>query len=55
MVTDAADFPAVFADFMPLARGTVWIGHNIAFDIAMLRQESELANITWAEPLVLDN
>jgi DNA polymerase III subunit epsilon len=54
MVADAAAFPAVFADFAPLARDTVWIGHNVAFDVAMLRQECALAGLSWEEPAALD-
>lgn len=54
MVTDAEVFPAVFAGLAPLVRDTVWVGHNIAFDIAMLRQECALAGLSWAEPVALD-
>ncbi len=54
MVADADLFPAVFASFAPLAHDTVWIGHNVAFDVAMLRRESILAGLPWEEPAVLD-
>ena len=32
----------------------VWIGHNIGFDIAILRREAKLAGIAWSDPLALD-
>jgi len=54
MVADAEAFPEVFADFAPLVRDTVWIGHNVAFDVAMLRQECALAASPWEEPAILD-
>ena len=54
MVADADTFPAVYTDFAKLSRGTVLIGHNVAFDVAMLRRESTLAGIPWEEPRVLD-
>jgi DNA polymerase-3 subunit epsilon len=54
MVADAEAFPAVFARLMPLIEGTVLVGHNLAFDIAMLRSECRLAGIAWTEPLSLD-
>lgn len=54
MVADAEIFPAVHADFVELAQDTVWIGHNVAFDIAMLRRECALAGLPWREPKALD-
>ena len=54
MVADAEAFSAVHADFAALARDTVWVGHNIAFDVAMLRRECALAGLAWQEPKVLD-
>ncbi len=54
MVADADGFPGVFADFAPLVRDTVWIGHNIAFDVAMLCRECALAGLPWEEPETLD-
>ncbi len=54
MVPDAEDFPAVFARLQPLIEGTVLVGHNLPFDIAMLRRECALAGIPWPEPPGLD-
>ncbi|MHA1599298.1 MAG: exonuclease domain-containing protein [Alphaproteobacteria bacterium] len=54
MVADAEDFPAVFARLIPLIEGTVLVGHNLPFDLAMLRGECRLAGIAWPEPLGLD-
>ncbi len=54
MVADADTFPAVYAEFVRHSRGTVLIGHNVAFDVAMLRRESTLSGIPWEEPRVLD-
>jgi DNA polymerase-3 subunit epsilon len=39
MVRDARAFPEVWADFQRLARGRVVVGHNIAFDLTILRAE----------------
>ena len=54
MVVDAEGFAEVYAEFAGLARDTVLIGHNIAFDVAMLRRECELAELPWQEPRMLD-
>ena len=54
MVAEAEDFPAVFARLAPLIEGTVLVGHNLPFDLAMLRGECRRANIAWPEPLGLD-
>ncbi len=54
MVARAGDFSAVFAELRPMIEGTVLIGHNMAFDIAMLRRECALAGMPWEEPPVLD-
>jgi DNA polymerase-3 subunit epsilon len=55
MVREAPDFPTVFAELAPLLAGCVVIGHNIAFDLAMLKREFELAGLRWEEPLFLDS
>lgn len=54
MVADAEAFPAVFARLASLIEGTVLVGHNLAFDIAMLRSECHLAGIAWPDPPSLD-
>ena len=54
MVRDAPNFDQVFSDFMPMMRHVVVVGHNVAFDLAMLRRECELAQLPWQEPVSLD-
>jgi DNA polymerase-3 subunit epsilon len=54
MLADAEDFPAVFARLAGVLDGTVLIGHNVAFDIAMLRGECRLAGLDWPDPPFLD-
>lgn len=54
MVADAEGFPAVYAALSELLEGTVMVGHNIPFDLAMLRRECELAGIDWQPPPFLD-
>jgi DNA polymerase-3 subunit epsilon len=54
MVADAEAFTAVFARLARLIEGTVLVGHNLAFDIAMLRSECHLAGIPWPDPPSLD-
>jgi DNA polymerase-3 subunit epsilon len=54
MVADAATFPKVYENLQELLSGCVLVGHNIAFDRAMLRRECELAGLEWPEPPLLD-
>ena len=54
MVADSSRFPDVFADLAPLLDGTVIVGHNIPYDLAMLRRECKLAGIEWQAPPYLD-
>ncbi|MDX1709804.1 MAG: exonuclease domain-containing protein [Rhodovibrionaceae bacterium] len=54
MVADAQSFPEVYAELRELLEGCVLVGHNIAFDQAMLRRECELAGLDWPEPTLLD-
>ena len=54
MVADADSFASVYHEFAQLSRDTVLIGHNIAFDVAMLRRECAMAKLPWREPKVLD-
>jgi len=54
MVADADPFPRVFEDFVGLLSGTVLVGHNVAFDLAMLRRECARAGRSWADPPFLD-
>jgi DNA polymerase-3 subunit epsilon len=52
-----AEAPA-FADMLPaleeLIDGVVVVGHNIAFDLAMLDRECALATVEWRAPPALD-
>jgi len=54
MVADAEDFPAVFVHLAPMMEGTVLVGHNLPFDVAMLRRECTLAGFSWPDLPVLD-
>lgn len=54
MVVDARGFAEVYAQLTPLIDGTILVGHNIPFDLAMLRRECRLAGMEWAEPPFLD-
>ncbi len=54
MVAGSRHFPAVFADLAPLLDGTAIVGHNIPYDLAMLRRECGLAEVSWEEPPFLD-
>lgn len=53
-VADAPEFAAVWRNCLPLLGGTVMVGYNIPFDIAMLRHESHRAGLPWQEPPFLD-
>lgn len=54
MVADAPRFPEVLEALRPALEGTVLVGHNVPFDLAMLRREAALAGVEWREPLYLD-
>lgn len=54
MVADAATFREVWPSLEPLMRGAVMVGHNVGFDVAMLKRECALAGIEWHEPPTLD-
>lgn len=54
MVAEAEPFAAVFEELLELLEGTVIVGHNIPFDLAMLRRECALAGIDWQPPAHLD-
>lgn len=47
MVADARTFPEVYADFQRMAVGRVIIGHNIPFDLTIIRQECERHGRPW--------
>lgn len=54
MVADARPFAEVFAELRPLLENVVLVGHNIPYDIAMLRRECRLAGLAWEPPATLD-
>jgi DNA polymerase III epsilon subunit-like protein len=53
-VTDAPAFVDIADKLKKLFSGHVVIGHNIGFDIAVLRHEFARAGLTWHEPPVID-
>jgi DNA polymerase-3 subunit epsilon len=54
MVAGAPPFADVVGELQSMMSDTVIVGHNIRFDLAMLRRESERAGIAWKAPLSLD-
>lgn len=54
MVADAPAFPAVFDELRAMMAGTVMVGHNIGFDIAVLAQECRRFGLEWRAPASLD-
>lgn len=53
-VAEAPEFAKIWKECLPLLRGTVMVGYNIPFDIAMLRHECRRAGMEWREPPFLD-
>jgi len=49
-VAGAPDFAAVAPALQEIMSGRVVIGHNTAFDLAILRHEAARAGIPWQEP-----
>ena len=54
MIADAPPFPDIAEDLARFCGERVWVGHNIGFDIAILRHEAKLAGLPWREPIGLD-
>ncbi len=54
MVRGAAAFPEVWADFERMARNRVVIGHNVPFDLTILRQECVRHGQPWQPPVFID-
>lgn len=54
MVRDLPGFAEVYSSLQPLLKNCVVIGHNVSFDLAMLRREFELAGLPWQAPAYLD-
>lgn len=53
-VKSAPDFAQIADKLKPLLSGRVVVGHNIGFDIAILRHEYARAGLVWHEPTVID-
>jgi len=54
MISDAPPFSRIAGDLAEFCGERVWVGHNIGFDIAILRREAKLAGTAWREPIGLD-
>jgi DNA polymerase-3 subunit epsilon len=54
MVADARDFPAVYADLDRMAKGRVVIGHNVPFDLTIMREECARHGRPWEQPVFID-
>lgn len=54
MVADAPSFAEVYPALERLMAGTVVVGHQIAFDLAVLRAECARHGCAWSEPRSLD-
>ena len=53
-VAGAPRFDEIAPRLREIVEGRVVIGHNIAFDIAMLRHEAARAHLPWRDPAALD-
>lgn len=54
MVAGARTFPAVYADLQRMARNRVVVGHNVAFDLTILRQECKRHDRPWDDLVFID-
>lgn len=54
MVRDARAFPEVWSDFQRLAQNRVVIGHNIPFDLTILRAECQRHGRPWEDLVFID-
>ncbi|HRX52639.1 MAG TPA: exonuclease domain-containing protein [Candidatus Krumholzibacteria bacterium] len=54
MVADAPAFPEVWADFQRLTRNRVVVGHNVPFDLTVLREECRRHEQPWTDLIFLD-
>jgi DNA polymerase-3 subunit epsilon len=54
MVRGARAFPEVWADLQRLARNRVVVGHNVAFDLTILRAECRRHGQPWQDPVFID-
>jgi len=54
MVAGARSFPEVYADFQRMAANRVIIGHNIPFDLTIIRQECARHDRPWEDLVFID-
>jgi len=54
MVSDARSFPEIWPSLASRLNGIVLVGHNIAFDVAHLRNAAAREGIDWRPGFVLD-
>lgn len=54
MVRDARRFPLVCADLRKLAANSIIVGHNIPFDLTILKAECERHGCPWNHPVFID-
>ena len=54
MVQGARSFPEVYADFQRLATNRVIIGHNVPFDLTIIRQECARHGRPWEDLVFID-
>jgi signal-transduction protein with cAMP-binding, CBS, and nucleotidyltransferase domain/DNA polymerase III epsilon subunit-like protein len=53
-VAAAPDFASVYETLHEMISGRVVVGHNVAFDLAVLRHEAARAGLIWHDPPALD-
>ena len=53
-VLNAPIFREVWPEFSSRIGGTIVVGHNLGFDLAVLKRECDRAGIAWAKPRTLD-
>lgn len=54
MVAGAGNWAEVWADLERLARNRVLVGHNVAFDLTIMRAECERHGQPWEPPVFID-
>lgn len=54
MVENAPAFPDAFQELDALLTDRVIVGHNIGFDLAILRGECKRVAVAWSRPIALD-
>jgi DNA polymerase-3 subunit epsilon len=54
MVADQPDIAATLPELLEHLKGTVVVGHNIPFDLALLRRAAEQCKLPWPDPPFID-